>query len=723
MLLSEKNKHPFDERIKFQDEGHRYWIDGNDKDLISSTTYIHTFFNHFDADKVIKGILKSAKYKDPSYEYYGMSHSEIKNKWETSGKDASGKGTKMHKDIEDFYNGVNIKNDSPEFKYFLDFYKDHKHLKIFRTEWLIFSELLKITGSIDAVYENEDGTLTLGDWKRSKEIKFEGYNNQCGKAPFSNLQDCNYMHYSLQLNLYRNILETFYGKKIKEMFLVVLHPDNDSYKKIMVNRMEKEGNLLFTYRKKQLATLGYEIAFDKKDLEDFNAGDEDEVIPVKPLLRNKIKPTPCPIKTNSIEIDKQGFSKKQREAFNIMKNERNIFLTGAAGCGKTYLIKKFVVDRHKHAKIAVTSTTGSSAILIGGVTLHSYLGIGLGKADIDNLYLFLMNKPFHLKRWRDLDVLIIDEVSMLSTELFEKLEHLARLIRKNSKPFGGIQLILSGDFLQLPCVDNPKSFCFESEVWKKCVEYTVYLDENFRQDDCKLQKCLNKIRFGELDDDTMEILKSRVDVELNNEHGILPTKIYSLNRDVDRENQMELDKLFKNNTNLEFYEYELEYEVLANTNIQFLEEKLKKNCNFPYNLQLCVGAQVMLLINLDFESELVNGSRGVVVDFKDDLPVVKFLNGVTNIIDYKVQTIEECGKEIAKIKQIPLRVSFAITIHKSQGVTLDYAEIDLGEVFEAGQAYVALSRIKKLEGLRIKNLNKTSIFANNTAVKFYKNLK
>ena len=722
MLLSEKNKHPLDKRIKFQDEGHRYWIDGDDKDLTSSTTYIHTFFNHFDADKVIKGILKSAKYKDPSYEYYGMSHSHIKNKWETSGKDASGKGTKMHKDIEDFYNGVNIKNDSPEFKYFLDFYKDHKHLKIFRTEWLIFSEIHRITGSIDAVYENEDGTLTLGDWKRSKEIKFEGYNNQCGKKPFANLQDCNYMHYSLQLNLYRNILETFYGKKIKEMFLVVLHPDNDSYKKIIVNRMEREGDLLFTYRKKQLATLGYEITFDKKDLADFKEDDEiddDDFCNLKPLLKLDVKP-----QKSNIEVDNKGFSKKQAQAYNIMKNERNIFLTGAAGCGKTFLIKRFCSDYKNSMKIAVTSTTGSSAILIGGVTLHSYLGIGLGKLDIDNLYLLLANKPFHLKRWRELDVLIIDEVSMLSIELFEKLEHLARLIRKNSKLFGGIQLVLSGDYLQLPCVDNPKVFCFESEIWKKCIEYTVYLDENFRQDDCKLQKCLNKIRFGELDDETMEILTSRVDIELKNEHGIKPTKIYSLNKDVDRENQMELHKLFKKNTNLEFYEYELEYEILKNnTNVQFLEEKLKKNCNFPYNLQLCIGAQVMLLINLDFENELVNGSRGVVVDFKDDIPVVKFLNGVISIIDYKVQTIEECGQPIAAIKQIPLRVSFAITIHKSQGVTLDYAEIDLGEVFEAGQAYVALSRIKKLEGLTIKNLNKTSIFANNTAVKFYKNLK
>jgi ATP-dependent DNA helicase PIF1 len=425
---------------------------------------------------------------------------------------------------------------------------------------------------------------------------------------------------------------------------------------------------------------------------------------------------------SKIEIDELGLSKRQREAYNIMMKGYNIFVTGSAGHGKTFLIKKFCSDK-SYKNIAITSTTGSSAILIGGVTLHSYLGIGLGKLDVDKLYIAINNKKFYIKRWRTLDILIIDEISMLGIELFNKIEKLARLIRRNELPFGGIQLILSGDYCQLPSVDDPKKFCFESDVWKKCIQYTVYLNENFRQSDPILQSCLDKIRLGILDEECINILKSRVDVKLSNDIGIQPTKMYCLNRDVERENEIELNKLFNKNKDLEFFEYELEYEVTKkNINPQIIEDKIKKNSNFPYKLKLCVGAQVMLLINLDFEKELVNGSRGVITSFKDDLPVVKFLNNYETVIDYKVQEIEECNEVIAIITQIPLKVAFSLSIHKAQGVSLDYAEIDLKDVFESGQAYVALSRVKTLEGLSLKNFNKSYIFANKTAIKYYENL-
>ena len=165
----------------------------------------------------------------------------------------------MHAQIEFFYNGMELELDSPELEQFYQFYQDHEDLEMYRTEWMIFSEELRLTGSIDAVFRNDDGTLTLGDWKRSKEIKFKSFGNKKGKFPFENILDCNFYHYSLQLNLYRVILEKFYNEKIKDMFLVVLHPNNKDgkYMKIPVKRMEKEGDLLIDFRINQLLKLGY----------------------------------------------------------------------------------------------------------------------------------------------------------------------------------------------------------------------------------------------------------------------------------------------------------------------------------------------------------------------------------------------------------------------------------------------------------------------------------
>lgn len=302
-LLCVKNKHPFDSRIKFQEEGHLYWIDDDSTDLISATTFIHKFFDDFDEHKQIKMILNKYQHKnDKTYKYYKMSYDEIKNLWEKNRIEASEAGTKMHATIEYFYNDIEIEIDSPELEQFLQFYEDHENLEMYRTEWMIFSEKLRITGSIDAVFRNEDGTLTLGDWKRSKEIKFESFGNKKGKFPFQNLSDCNYYHYSLQLNLYRVILEKFYNEKIKDMFLVILHPNNENnkYIKIPVKRMEKEGDLLLDFRINQLLELGYpverfadidlkyRIKYQKKEIINYDTIEEDiEIKPLKRLLAKK----------------------------------------------------------------------------------------------------------------------------------------------------------------------------------------------------------------------------------------------------------------------------------------------------------------------------------------------------------------------------------------------------------------------------------------------------
>lgn len=744
-LLCNKNKHPFDSRITFQDYGHIYYIDGDNKDLISCTTFIHKFFSSFDSDTVINNILKSSNYLlNPEYKYYGMTSSQIKDAWEVKRNDAADAGTNLHLDIEHYYNNLPVSNDSTEFTYFLNFFNDHKdQFQIYRTEWMIFTELLKITGSIDAVFMNVDGTLSLGDWKRTKEIKYIGFNDEKGIYPFDELNDCNYCQYSLQLNLYRIILEKFYNFKVKEMFLVVLYPDNKNYEKIIVDRMDKEAEWLLDFRRKELTDLGYNnISIDLshtiqkniKELDMFKNKNEN----YKRLLsknNNKMNKTlttskhvhkklliPSSIsKNNDIVLTKHGLSEKQQKVYDLISKGQNVFMTGLAGSGKTHLIKKIYCNFHRSCNIGVTSTTGTSAILIDGSTLHSFLGIGLGQSSIDSLFFKIKKNSRVYKKWRELDLLIIDEVSMLSPILFDKLESLARLIRKNDQPFGGIQLLLSGDFLQLPVVGEYDSFCFDAETWSICIKNIIYLDQNFRQSDSVFQKCLNEIRLGTISNETKEILESRVDATLHNDLGILPTKIYSLNRDVDAENESELYKLLETKDDLQFYQYDLEYEVLKK-GLKNVDEKIKKACNAPFIIQLCVGAQVMLLYNMDIALKLVNGSRGVVVGFEGDFPKVKFLNGVEMVIDYKVWTLEENDEVILQWKQVPLRVAFALSSHKSQGITIDYAIVDLSNIFENSQAYVALSRVKSLEGLSLRNLNILSIKSHPRAIEFYSKL-
>jgi ATP-dependent DNA helicase PIF1 len=414
-------------------------------------------------------------------------------------------------------------------------------------------------------------------------------------------------------------------------------------------------------------------------------------------------------------------SDKQQIAFDIVSRGENIFITSAAGGGKSYFIKTVYKQFKESKNIAITSTTGTSAILINGVTLYSYLGIGLGNSDVSSLFLMIKKRREILKRWRDLNILVIDEISMLSPVLFDKLENLARVIRRNELPFGGIQLILSGDFLQLPVVGESDSFCFEATSWNKCIKHIIYFDENFRQEDLVFNKCLNEIRMGNISTETAKILRSRVNAKLENEYGILPTKIYSLNRDVDKENDEELNNLVLKNSDLDFYEYDLTYEVLS-FDVKKVEETIKKSCNVPFTMQLCVGAQVMLLYNMDVENKLVNGSRGVVIGFENDLPKVRFMNGMVLTIEYKIWSHEENGEIVLQWTQIPLKVAFAISMHKAQGITIDYAEVDLSNIFENAQAYVALSRVRTLEGLSIKNFNKLCIRAHPKAIEFYSKL-
>jgi len=252
--LAKKHEHPRDRNITFDEGPHIYTIDG-ESDFMSVTTWNHSHFGHFDADKIIDKMMKSRNWSNSKY--YGKTADEIKNQWETNRDEAANAGTAMHYNIECFYNGVAVDEkckDCDEWRYFEQFHNDYKDLKPYRTEWMIYDKELKFAGSVDMLFENEDGTLEIYDWKRSKEIKYDNQ-WQSAKTPcISHLDDCNYYHYCLQLNTYKAILEKNYGKTITGMYLVCLHPNNEnkSYQRIKVKDLSQEIEDLFEVRRKML---------------------------------------------------------------------------------------------------------------------------------------------------------------------------------------------------------------------------------------------------------------------------------------------------------------------------------------------------------------------------------------------------------------------------------------------------------------------------------------
>ena len=253
--LSNLNAHPRDKFIEFDEGPHLYTVHG-ETDYTSVTTFNHSHFSQFNADEIITNMLKSSKMNDPTYKYYGMNREQIKEMWNKKRDTSSLSGTKLHYDIECYYNYMEVENDSIEFQWFLNFDEDYPELKPYRTEWMVYYEELKLSGSIDMVFENPDGTIQIYDWKRCQEIVNE---NSFGKTAttkcISHLPDTNFWHYALQLNTYKTILEHKYDKKVTGLYLVCLHPDNPykNYERICVPFLEKEMNDIIEYRKQQIA--------------------------------------------------------------------------------------------------------------------------------------------------------------------------------------------------------------------------------------------------------------------------------------------------------------------------------------------------------------------------------------------------------------------------------------------------------------------------------------
>jgi ATP-dependent exoDNAse (exonuclease V) beta subunit len=253
--LAKRNPHERDQNIVFDEGPHIYTVFGK-LGYTSVTTWVHHLFSDFDAEAVVNNIMKSKKMiDDPTYKYYGKTKQEILDGWNKNRDDSASKGTQMHYDIECYYNDWDVTNDSPEYSYFIQFRTDYPNLKPYRTEWVVYYDELKLSGSIDMVFQDEnDGKFYIYDWKRCKEIPHEGFNGKCAKEScIQHLPDSKFWHYSLQLNTYRRFLEDKYNIPIEGMYLVCMHPDNayKTYERIQVQRLEKEMNDLFDIRREE----------------------------------------------------------------------------------------------------------------------------------------------------------------------------------------------------------------------------------------------------------------------------------------------------------------------------------------------------------------------------------------------------------------------------------------------------------------------------------------
>ena len=452
------------------------------------------------------------------------------------------------------------------------------------------------------------------------------------------------------------------------------------------------------------------------------------------------------------------YSDEQQLCFEKYLNGENLFITGPGGSGKSFLIKNIVKHAERHNKnIKVCALTGCAAILLEckATTLHMFSGIGFANKKNDEIVEELFTtKRYKLKNWRNLEILIIDEVSMMSLKIFLLLDIIAKKFYKNANPFGGLQVIFTGDFYQLSPVCNSylekeeSMFCFEHELWNQLFikENQIVLKTIFRQKDETLLKILKYIRKGQITPATRKALESRMfntqELNLIKKDKIL-TILSPIKRDVEQINLKEYLKLDKS---LEEQSYVLEYidlyikydkEEDENENekknlfalLLKSNDHLKKDYDFLANnilaekcLKLKLGTHVMCIanINLNGELQIANGSQGIVVSFNEKkLPYVKF-NTIEEpiLIDYYIWK-SEFNKRVG-LMQLPLIYSWAITIHKSQGLTLDYAIIDIGSnIFADGQTYVALSRVRCLEGLYLTSFDYSKIKCNPLVKKFY----
>jgi ATP-dependent DNA helicase PIF1 len=407
---------------------------------------------------------------------------------------------------------------------------------------------------------------------------------------------------------------------------------------------------------------------------------------------------------------------RQKEAYDAVLGGRNVFITGVAGTGKSTILNEVKSKK----EMAITATTGIAAVNIGGQTLHSYFGIGLAREPADQLINFMSSKA--KKRIRRTKTLVIDEVSMLSKALFEKLEEIARKVRHTEEYFGGIQIVFFGDFLQLPPVAKGASepdFCFESVKWQEANFKTVLLTHVYRQEKRRFVDILRQVREGTLDDEGEAILQKCVYEKGKHPEDITPVVLYSTNAEAKRRNSEKL---------AEIQEKPRQYTAIRSGDPRKAENLIKAT-RAEELLLLKTGAQVMMMINQNQDVGVVNGSTGIVRGFYEGNPRVYFYDADIELVipPYKWEAVEFDPNTlekhtVASVQQVPLLLAWAITIHKSQGMTIPFLFCDFARVFTDSQIYVALSRARDLDGLFLQNFSRDKITVNEKCLNFYANL-
>ena len=447
----------------------------------------------------------------------------------------------------------------------------------------------------------------------------------------------------------------------------------------------------------------------------------------------------------SVERGGVSMSPEQAQVWDLVTSGSSVFFTGSAGTGKSFLLRHCVEAlRDKYGApeaVHVTAATGIAACALGGTTFHSFAGIGLGKGPVRALVRKVTESPASVARWRSARCLIIDEVSMLDGRLLEKAEEVARAVRGSSAPFGGLQVVLTGDFFQLPPVGLQSGaagaaagggpiFAFQAACWEDMVPHKVVLRTVYRQSDPALLRVLNAVRVGHVDAGVMRTLsRAGADVK-RGVAGLTPTRLFARNRDVDRINAEQLRKCEG-----EVVRYEAQ-----DTGDERHMRALAANSSAPTLLELKPGAQVILLKNLDATAGLVNGARGVVVDFVTNeeggwptrLPRVRFAppgagpgdeeRSVMSTVQVGSWNIEQGGHPVAVRTQVPLKLAYALSIHKAQGMTIDFLYVAVAGVFEFGQAYVALSRGVSLPRMRVSGFSQASVKVHPEVLAFYSTL-
>ncbi|MDB4352216.1 PIF1 family ATP-dependent DNA helicase [Porticoccaceae bacterium] len=445
------------------------------------------------------------------------------------------------------------------------------------------------------------------------------------------------------------------------------------------------------------------------------------------------------------------FSPEQLKAYELFTQGHNVFITGPGGSGKSHLIREIVKDSNRRfLNIYVAALTGFAALLLQceARTLHSCTGIGLGNKDVDDLVRQIRSNKRALAFWKTAQVFIVDEVSMLSALLFQKLNCIGQILRKNTRQFGGIQIIFSGDFYQLPPIGNKdelatRQFCFQCEEWNRVFkpQHQIPLLKIFRQTDEVYAGILNQLRVGTIKKSSIRKLNSRLWTNIlasspDEAKNTFPTQIFPIRSMVDNINTTKLSEI-DSPSNVYTMDRKIDIIVsetrksamqrVTNADIHRELDYLSTNLTCDETLELKKGARVMIIINvlIDDTLKLCNGSQGTVIDFtitdEGKYPVVQFDNGVLEPVKPHTWVSERIPW--VGVSQLPLLLSWAITIHKSQGITLDKGDVDVGNrVFSDGQTYVALSRIKSLDGLYLKSFDVSKITINADAQRYYKSL-